>query len=111
MGRHQVRNQILLLFQLFVHPAVLSGKFFIDRMPGLTKTCQHRIRYMLRRNLQLSAHMIPTQLFQKMAVLVRQHIVKPDTGTNKYLLHPGNGAQLSQQGKIIPVIRFQIRAL
>ena len=44
---------------------------------------------MLRCNFQLTADMILTQFFEKRVIRIRQQIVKPDTGTDKYFLTPG----------------------
>ena len=39
---------------------------------------------MLRCNFQLTADMILAQFFEKCVIRIRQQIVKPDTGTDKY---------------------------
>ena len=110
MGRHQIGNQILLEMKLLVHPAVLSAKFFINRVLWLAQTGEHRVAHVLRRHLQLPAHMVPAQFLQKTAALIGQHIVKADTGTDEHFLHSRKRPQFAQQFDVIPMIGFQIAA-
>ena len=57
-------------------------------------------------HLKLSAYVMFHQLSEKRIVLIRQQIVKPDSGTDKDLFYPGEGAQLLQKQSVILMIRL-----
>ena len=84
MGRHQIRNQVLFKSKPFIDLFVFVGKTFINCIFRLAHHLKNRVCYMLRCNFQLTADMILTQFFEKRVIRIRQQIVKPDTGTDKY---------------------------
>ena len=71
---------------------------------------EYRGGYVLRGHFQLAADMVPAEFTEKFPLPVGQQIIKPDAGTDKYLLYTGNVTELFQQADIITVIRIEIPA-
>ena len=70
MGRHQIRDKILLFSSLFGDPVKPPGKAQVSFNMRLSHGIQHRRRAMLRRHLQLAADMMPDQFLEKLLVFV-----------------------------------------
>ena len=96
MGRHQIRNQILFKSKPFIDLFVFVGKTFINCIFRLAHHLKNRVCYMLRCNFQLTADMILTQFFEKRVIRIRQQIVKPDTGTDKYFFDSRYLSEISE---------------
>lgn len=75
----------------------------------LSHLIQYMIAAMFRSNFQLTAGMFPYQFPKKSVIWVGKQIIKPDAGTDKYLLHFWQLPQAAQQFHIIPVVCVQIR--
>ena len=71
---------------------------------------KHLVGYVFRCHPELPAHMVLCQHFQKFLVPVCLHIIKADSGADKYFFNPRNLTQLCQKLQIIPVVRLQIFA-
>ena len=78
MRGNQIRDQVLLHPQFFIHAAVLLRKGLINAVGRLSHQPQHPLGNMFRRHLQLTAHMILAQLPQELVGGIGQHVVKTD---------------------------------
>ena len=110
MGRHQIRNQILLLPDPAVHLFKLLCKFFVYPVFRLSHEGQYRSSHMFRRDFQLPADMILAQLSEKILFLICQKVIKTNARTYENLLNFRNLPQLFQQLYIIGVVCIQIAA-
>ena len=79
MGGHEIGNDILILAGLFVHLFKETDKFTINLIAGLSHFGQYVVRDMLRRDPELAADMIFTELPQKSPVLICQEIVETES--------------------------------
>ena len=79
MGGHEIGNDILILAGLFVHLFKETDKFTINLIAGLSHFGQYVVRDMLRRDTELTADMIFTELPQKSPVLICQEIVETES--------------------------------
>ncbi len=107
---HEIRHQELVHTLLLVELRVFFGKTQIDAVLRLSHLLQNRIRYMLRRDLQLPGDVIAYQLLEKHVRGVREHVVKADAAADKDLLDAGNCAQLPKKREIVRVVGNQIPA-
>ena len=98
MGGHQIRDKVLLFPDLPVHFPEFFCKCFVDAVLRLAHEGEHRGGYVLRGHFQLAADMIPAEFAEKFPLPVGQQIIKPDAGTDKYLLYTGNVTELFSAG-------------
>ena len=110
MAAHQIGDQILFQPQILVDLFVLLHKAVIDLPVWLAHLGKHIGADMLRRNFQLTAHMVLAELAQEGGVFVGHHIVKTDAGTNENLLHLGQSPHFLQQLAQFFVADFQFFA-
>ena len=89
MRRHEIRNQILILAQLPIHPLVFPDKLTVYGILRLPHSLKDSIRDMFWRYFKLPADMVFTQFPKKSPAFVCQKIIKPDSGTDKNLFHLG----------------------
>ena len=87
MGGHKIRHKILVFSDFLIDASVLVCKCLVYLMLRLPHFGQHRIGYMFRRYLQLSADMMPAQFPEKTVIRICHDIIKTDSGTDKHFLH------------------------
>ena len=85
-------------------------EFLINGMAWLAHIVQHPVRDVLGRDLELAGDVVQDQLLQKGGIGVGQQIVKTDAAADKDLFDARQGAELLQQGDIVPMLRDQIFA-
>ena len=78
MGTHQVRHDILVFAELFIHFLEFTAECVVYVHRGLAHFGQHIVRDVLRRYTQLAADMILAEFPQEGPVLVCQKIVEPE---------------------------------
>ncbi len=110
VARHKIRHQILLLAAFLCCGIEPLLKLLIDLDMRLAHEIQHLVAGVLRRHLELTAHVILHKLVQKIVVLVLEHIVEPDTGTYEYLFDPLYGPQSAQKMYIVAVVGYEVLA-
>ena len=109
MRRHQVWNKVLLLANPFGFLIKHRRKLSVDVDMRLTHAVENMVAAMFRRNLQLTGDMMCDQFLQKPVVLSGQHIVIPDTRTDKHLFDTGNLTDLPQHVQILRMVDLQRR--
>ena len=109
MARHEIRHEILLLAQAFVHAREAPHKFEIDLAVRLAHQPRHAIRDVLGRDLQLAADMILAELFEKI-IIREQQVVEADARAHENLFDARHGTELAQELQVIAVISHEILA-
>ena len=110
MGGNQVGDKVLLLSNLFGELIKTLGKPFVHLNVGLSHTVEHIRAAMLRRDLELAAHMVREQLTHKAVVAFEHHVVVAKPGSDKYMLDAGQFPQIAQDVEIFAVVDLQRRA-
>ena len=94
VGRHQIRDDVLLLSGLLIGLLKETDELSVDAAPGLSHPGQDIIGDMLRRDPQLAADMMLTEFPQEGPVAVRQQIIKAEPGTDKDFFDARQTAEL-----------------
>ena len=96
MGGHQVRHQVLLFPDPFIHPVKLPRKLFVHSVLRFPHQGKHRRGHVLRSYFQLPAYMVFTEFFQKILLLICKQIVETDTGADEDFFYLRDRSQFFQ---------------
>ena len=89
VARHKIRNQILLLAELFGYPEVFFLEFVIKSYARLPHHSKHVIAAVLGSHLQLTADIIAHKLSEEAVITVMHQVIISDTRTDKDLFNLG----------------------
>ena len=107
VGGHEVRDEVLLLPELFGDAVEFVGKGAVGLDVGLAHRVEDGVCAVLGRYLELPGDVVGDQLLEKAVVRVGHQVVKPDARADEDLLDPGDGPDLAQHVQILAVIGLQ----
>ena len=86
------------------------GKFVVHLDGRLSHIAQRIRRAVLGRHLQLPAHMMLHQLFEKALVFIANEVIIADAAADEHLFHTRQCAQPAQDAQIFPVVHDDLAA-
>lgn len=110
MAGNQIGNEVLFLAEFLIDSFIFFTKRIVDIASRLAHDGEHLRADVLRRDFELAADVILTQLAEKRVGFVGHDVVITQTGTHKHFFNLGQGAHLAKQLDVIRVIDDHIRA-
>ena len=110
MAGNQIGNEVLFLAEFLIDSFIFFTKRVVDIASRLAHDGEHLRADVLRRDFELAADVILTQLAEKRVGFVGHDVVITQTGAHKHFFNLGQGAHLAKQLDVIRVIDDHIRA-
>ena len=108
MGRHEIRNKILLFPQLtvsFFKPLLKDQKFFFTR---LTHHGSNPLRNVFWRDFKLTRYMVLAEFLDECFIIISQHIIVAKARSNKDLFNPLKRPNFTEEIDVVIMIGIEI---